>query len=452
MKNRGGEKIRLNIVRCSRFVLAFAMAMASVLSLVSQVSAAQEVTLLHTFSGGSDGSYPDGNLSEDAAGNFYGTTQIGGAFGAGTVFELSPKAGGKWHFSLLYTFTGAADGGYPLGEVVFDAAGNAYVTASGGGADGLGAVAELSPPTPADLGKPWNEKVLYSFQGGNDGALPFGDVVFDGAGNLYGTTSIGGRPHIGCPPAKGCGTVYELSPVSGGAWKERVIHKLSDAFGQGAEPRAGLVMDAAGNLYGTTYEGGDNLACNGYGCGTVFELVRPSKGKHWGYKTLVDFNQNNGALVRGGLTLDSAGTLWGTTTYGGTNNAGIVFSFTQESGTPESGRWTFNEEYNFDGIDGLQPSGNVAFDGSGNLYGAAYQGGESDSGAVFQLIPNGGGWTENVLYNFALTGKKFGENPLGGVMVDSVGDVYMTTNQGGDLKDCAPNPGCGTVIKVSGVR
>jgi uncharacterized repeat protein (TIGR03803 family) len=427
--------------------LAVVIAMGMLLPLASQVCAAQDVSLLHSFTGGSDGSYPDGNLSEDAAGNLYGTTQIGGAYGAGTVFELSPKANGKWHFLLLYTSTGADDGGYPLGSVVFDAAGNAYVTASGGGADGLGAVVELSRPTPADSGQPWNEKVLYSFQGGNDGALPFGDVVFDAAGDLYGTTSIGGRPHIGCPPAKGCGTIYELSPVSGGAWKERVIHKLSDAFGQGAEPRAGLVMDAAGNLYGTTYEGGDNLACNGYGCGSVFELVRPPKGKHWGYKTLVDFNESNGALPRGGLTLDGAGSLWGTTTYGGVNNSGIVFSFTEQSG-----RWTFSDEYNFDGIDGLQPSGNVAFDGAGNLYGAAYQGGESDSGAVFQLIPNGGEWTENVLYDFALTGKKFGENPLGGVMVDSAGDVYMTTNQGGDLRDCAPNPGCGTVIKVSGAQ
>jgi uncharacterized repeat protein (TIGR03803 family) len=417
------------------------------LSLASRVCAAQDVTLLHSFTGGSDGSYPDGNLAEDAAGNLYGTTQIGGAFGAGTVFELSLEPSGKWHFSLLYTFTGAADGGYPLGEVVFDASGNAYVTASGGGTDGLGAVVELSPPAHADSGSPWNEKVLYSFQGGSDGALPFGDVVFDAAGNLYGTTSIGGRTHIGCPPAKGCGTIYELSPGSGGAWKERVIHNLSDAFGQGAEPRAGLVMDGAGNLYGTTYEGGNNSNCNGYGCGSVFALIPPVKGKHWRYKTLVDFNGDNGALPRGGLTLDGAGSLFGTTTYGGTNNAGLIFSLTEESGV-----WTFNDEYNFDGIDGLQPSGNVAFDGAGNLYGAAYQGGESDSGAVFQLIPNGNEWTENVLYNFALTGKKFGENPLGGVMVDSAGDVYLTTNQGGDLKDCAPNPGCGTVIKVSGAR
>src|SRR5271168_2950264 len=187
--------------------------------------AVTEPTLMHTFTGGNDGSYPDGSLTADAAGNLYGTTQIGGAFGWGTVFELSPTPEGKWRFSLLYTFTGGADGGNPLGNLVFDANGNAYATASSGGADGFGVIFELSPP--AHAGKAWNENVLYSFQGDGDGALPFGNVVFDAAGNLYGTTSIGGHSLINC--LAGCGTIYELSPAGNGVWTERVLHQLLDA-------------------------------------------------------------------------------------------------------------------------------------------------------------------------------------------------------------------------------
>jgi uncharacterized repeat protein (TIGR03803 family) len=442
MRRMVGEDLRIEIACNSRWAAAVAvLATAILLCLALPVCAAQEISVLHTFTGGSDGSYPDGNLAEDSARNLYGTTQIGGAYGAGTVFEVSPEENGKWRFSLLYTFTGGTDGGYPLGSVVFDGAGNGYVTVSGGGVDGLGAVVELSPAPGS--GKGWSEKVLYSFQGGSDGAIPFGDIVFDGAGNIFGTTSIGGVTHIGCPPAKGCGTIYELSPAGGGAWKERVIHSLTDAFGQGAEPRAGLVIDAVGNLYGTTYEGGDNEVCSGNGCGSVFELLPPVKGKHWRYKTLIDFNATNGAWVRGGLTWNGTGALFGTTLYGGASNAGVIFSLTQESG-----KWKFRDEYSFNGIDGLQPAGGLAFDHAGNLYGATYEGGANDWGALFQLVPGNGGWTENVLYSFAVSGKKFGANLLGGLMMDSSGNLFLTTNQGGSLKDCSPNSGCGTVIKV----
>jgi len=417
-----------------------AMIASLLLPFAAQAFAVTEPTLMHTFTGGNDGSYPDGSLTADAAGNLYGTTQIGGAFGWGTVFELSPTPEGKWRFSLLYTFTGGADGGNPLGNLVFDANGNAYATASSGGADGFGVIFELSPP--AHAGKAWNENVLYSFQGDGDGALPFGNVVFDAAGNLYGTTSIGGHSHINC--LAGCGTIYELSPAGNGVWTERVLHQLLDAFGDGAEPRAGLVMDASGNLYGTTYEGGNNSQCGGYGCGSVFEMSPPVSGKHWSFKTLIDFNGIDGALVRGGVTLGANGALFGSTIYGGTHNAGIVFSL-----TPQSGRWQFASLYSFDGINGLQPTGDLAFDNAGNLYGATYEGGTNDWGSVFQLVPGENGWTENVLYNFAVSGKGYGANPFGGVMVDSAGDLYLTANQGGNLKYCQPNSGCGTVIKIS---
>ena len=403
-------------------------------------------TVLHTFTGGKDGSYPDSNLTADAAGNLYGTTQIGGADGAGTVFELSPGPNDKWQFSVIYTFTGGTDGGNPLGSLVFDAAGNAYSTTSSGGANGLGVVFELTPPPQGAPAKTWTESVLYSFQGGsNDGAAPFGNVVFDSAGNLYGTTSIGGLTHLGCAlPAKGCGTIFELSPSGAGSWSERILHRFRDAFGEGAAPRAGLVIDALGNLYGTTYDGGNNVECGGYGCGTVFELLPPAAGKkHWIFKNLIDFNGADAALPAGGLTLN-AGALYGTTNYGGAYNKGVVFSFTQDSG-----RWKFSTVYSFNGLDGLQPSGNLAFDSNGNLYGATYEGGANDWGSIFQLVPGESGWTENLLYSFAVSGKGAGANPLGGVILDSADNIYLTTNQGGSLKYCQPNSGCGVVVKLS---
>jgi uncharacterized repeat protein (TIGR03803 family) len=403
-------------------------------------------TVLHTFTGGKDGSYPDSNLTADAAGNLYGTTQIGGADGAGTVFELSPGPNDKWQFSVIYTFTGGTDGGNPLGSLAFDAAGNAHSTTSSGGANGLGVVFELTPPPQGAPAKTWTESVLYSFQGGsNDGAAPFGNVVFDSAGNLYGTTSIGGLTHLGCAlPAKGCGTIFELSPSGAGSWSERILHRFRDAFGEGAAPRAGLVIDALGNLYGTTYDGGNNDECGGYGCGTVFELLPPAAGKkHWIFKNLIDFNGADAALPAGGLTLN-AGALYGTTNYGGAYNKGVVFSFTQDSG-----RWKFSTVYSFNGLDGLQPSGNLAFDSNGNLYGATYEGGANDWGSIFQLVPGESGWTENLLYSFAVSGKGAGANPLGGVILDSADNIYLTTNQGGSLKYCQPNSGCGVVVKLS---
>jgi hypothetical protein len=164
--------------------LAAAIITTLLLALAAQVHAAEVVTLLHSFSGGNDGAFPYAGLTADAAGNLYGTSQIAGADGFGNVFQLSPVAGGSWRFSVIYEFTGGADGGSPLGSLIFDAAGDAYGTAAGGGAQGLGAVFKLVRPKNRKAGAKWEEKVLYSFQGGSDGAIPFGNVLFDAAGDL----------------------------------------------------------------------------------------------------------------------------------------------------------------------------------------------------------------------------------------------------------------------------
>jgi len=163
------------------WAILYALFTIVLLALVTQAHAA-DITLLHTFTGGNDGAFPYSGLTADAAGHLYGTTPTAGAFGAGTVFQLSPVAGGDWKFSTIFEFTGGTDGASPLGSLVFDAAGNGYATAGGGGAQGHGVVFELSPPKNLESGAKWTEKVLYNFQGATDGAIPFGNVIFDAAG------------------------------------------------------------------------------------------------------------------------------------------------------------------------------------------------------------------------------------------------------------------------------
>lgn len=392
------------------------------------------VTVLHGFNG-QDGSYPTARLSADAAGNLYGAAQTGGPSNAGTIFRFSPTNGG-WKFSVIYAFTGGSDGAQPLGTLVFDSQGNGYGTASSGGANGLGVVYKLTPPVSGQI---WSETVLYSFQGGNDGQIPFGEVVFDSAGNLYGTTSRGGVNHLGCFQS-GCGTIFELSPNSDGSWQETVLHRFSDAFGEGAEPRAGLVFDSAGNLYGTTNSGGNNDFCNTFdsdGCGSVFELM-PTSGGQWKLQSL-DFDDTNGGLPRAGVTLDGKGNLYGVSTVGGTANGGTLFSLTQQNG-----QWVPGRLYSFPW--NSQPSGNLVADSSGNLYGTTYLGGTNASGSVFQFNP--ATWTLRTLYDFNLTGAGTGDDPLDGVFLYN-NALFVTTTNGGHLNACAPNPGCGAVVELS---
>lgn len=399
------------------------------------------VTVLHQFTG-ADGAFPVASLTADGAGNFYGTTQIGGTYGSGTVFRLSPVSGGGWRYSLLYEFTGGDDGAQPLGSLVFDAEGNGYGTASAGGTAGVGVVFKLSRPAlPGDLPE---ESVLYSFQGGSDGELPFGNVIFDAAGNLYGTTSRGGVTHVGCFQS-GCGTIYELTPTGNGSWQETILHAFADNFGEGAEPRAGLVFDAAGNLYGTTNSGGNNDVCNTFnsdGCGSVFELKQTSPGQ-WQLVSF-DFNLNDGGRPEAAVTLDGKGNLFGTTTVGGAFNGGTVFSLTQESG-----QWKPGHLYSFTQANS-QPSGNIAVDSAGNLYGTTYQGGANVWGSVFQLIPGANGWTEQTLYSFPVSGARAGAYPSDGVLIDGSGNLFLTASEGGNLNDClSTGAGCGTVIELS---
>ena len=215
-------------------------------------------SIIHDFTGGDDGATGFlGRLLPDAFGNFYGVTELGGHFGAGTVFKLTPVAGGTWNFATIFAFQGQPDAGFPYGGLIADAHGNLYGTTYFGGANGSGAVFRLGPAATARGG--WQDSVLYSFQGGSDGGFPTTTLVFDAAHNLYGTTTAGGDP--GCD----CGVAFELSP-NGNGWTESVLHTFG-TFPDGANPYYGLAPDGAGNYLGTTAVGGNQNR------GTVFQLT-----------------------------------------------------------------------------------------------------------------------------------------------------------------------------------
>jgi uncharacterized repeat protein (TIGR03803 family) len=260
----------------------------------------------------------------DDAGNLYGTTSWGGTgsctsegdfVGCGTVFELSPKAGGGWTEKVLYSFANGTDGTFPAAGLVFDAAGDLYgVTYEGGtgsclrtGYAGCGIVFELLPKA----GGRWVERVLHYFNL-TDGGWPVGSLIFDAAGNLYGMTNGGG--------AYDWGTAYELMPGPKGGWGEKILHNFNQSGASGDSPYAGLVFDAAGNLYGTTLFDGAG------GNGTVFEL-RPTTSGPWTEWVLHAFGSRSrdGLDPEDSLTFDAAGNLYGTTDAGGSSSYGTVF-------------------------------------------------------------------------------------------------------------------------------
>ena len=345
---------------------------------------------------------------------------------------------------VLHTF-GSADGDAPYrGNLIFDQAGNLYGTTTFGGVDGQGTVFKLTP----DFNGMWSETVLYSFCARGypcaDGAEPYGGLVFDVAGNLYGTTYVGGTQTRG--------TAFELMPGKDGKWTETVLHSFGYGGGFDAlDPQAGLAIDSTGNLYGTTPIGGTNwYECGAGSCGTLFQLKRGQNGQ-WTETVLHNFNDdgNDGFWPYGSLTLDTSGNLYGTTFSGGVSDAGTVFELTP--GT--NGQWTETILHSFDVSDGYNPVSNVIFDSAGNLYGTAKEGSElchpppRGCGAVFELIPGTNGkWTEKVLRSFYR-----GRFPLGGVIFDSAGNLYGTTEVGGRYKsgDCYEGGCGGTAFELS---
>jgi uncharacterized repeat protein (TIGR03803 family) len=373
---------------------------------------AQEENVLHSF-GPYQGSTPAANLIFDSAGNLYGTTSAGGIGSGGTVFELMPIVGGGWTEKVLHNFNrNGTDGYYPYASLIFDTAGNLYGTTVSGGAYNWGLVFELTPTA----GGGWIEKALHSFNNnGTDGNNPYSALIFDPAGNLYGTTLNGGAYNLG--------TVFELSPRAGGHWTEKILHNFANGIG-GSGPYAALIMDAGGNLYGATPNGG------AYSGGTVFELT--PEGGGWKERVLHAFgNGTDGAFPDAGVIFDADGNLYGTTVQGGTNANyyGTVFELTPAAG----GLWTETALHNFNqnGTDGQLPAASLIFDAAGNLYSTTVRGGAYQEGTIFELTPVvGGSWTETILYNFNNVDRN-AFNPQTALIFDAAGNLYGTTAYGG---------------------
>lgn len=399
--------------------LAFLQIMFAIVLALAMPMHAQTLTVLHNFTGGADGGYPYAGLTTDRSGNFYGTTSAGGGyFRNGVVFRLSASGSG-WILTPLYSFrSGQHDGSTPYGGVIFGPDGNFYGLTYKGGQQGAGTVYRLQPPAAAckSASCPWVETILYSFcsQSPNctDGGGPaYGNLVFDRVGNLYGTTTGGG--------SGGGGVVFKLAP-SGGAWTESVLYSFSSACGdEGCDPYGTLIFDAAGNLYGTTGQGGAQNS------GVVFELS-PS-GSGWVEQTLASINVAPFDVTHGGLAMDSQGNLFGTT---GGGEPGGVFEL-----TPSNGGWTFSVLQNIP--DNAGPYDTPTLDVSGNVYGTSCGEGSSQ-GEVFKLTHSNGGW----IYTSVNFNGSNGECPVGSAILDAAGNLYGTTLLDGSL-------GYGTVWKVT---
>jgi len=373
-------------------------------------TAATAIALLLT--GGPDGADPRARLTMDAEGNFYGTTRVGGKYGYGTVFKLAHK-GSAWILTPLYTFAGGADGAQPKNRVIFGPDRSLYGTTDRGGGgpcdSGCGTVFKLTPPATACKSAvcSWTKTLIYQFMGGSDGANPaHNDIIFDQAGNIYGTTLFGGPGNLG--------TVYELMPVNG-SWMESVIHSFSGTL-DGFNPETGVTLDGAGNLYGTTYYGGT------YDAGIVYQLTPSESG--WTENILYEFGQDNdpGTNPASGLIFDQSGNLYGATPTGGSGGGGSVFEL-----TPSNGNWTFNVLYALG--QGTGPYGTMIMDAAGNLYGTTYTIGAYGYGSVFKLAPSGGGWAYTDLYDF--TGGSDGGYIWAGLVMDANDNLYGAASSGG---------------------
>lgn len=381
---------------------------------------AQTYTVLHKFTGGADGGNPHTGLTMDQAGTLYGTTAEGFLNGGtGTVFSLS-HTGAGWTLNPLYTFAGGSGGYRPLAGVVFGADGSLYGTTQEGG---IGTPNRQPDGCYLGCGTVFNLKLsgveteIHRFAGGRDGMFPeTGSLIFDRAGNLYGTTQNGGLP---CDnPGFGCGTVFKLSP-SGGGWTETVLYRFSGGS-DGSYPNAGLIMDVAGNLYGTTVSGGvSGPTCFTSGCGTVFKLS-PS-GSGWTESTLYSFTGNSdGSSPYAGLILDAAGNL-----YGGTYYTGAVFQL-----MPAGSQWTLHVLHAFY-PNSNGPLSNLVMDRAGNLYGSINQGGQYGGGNIFKLTAAGGSWTYTSLHDFCPGADCSEGGDPWSVILDANGNLYGTGYIGG---------------------
>jgi uncharacterized repeat protein (TIGR03803 family) len=406
-------------------------------------AAASKEEVIYSFKGGVDGAVPLSDLALDSEGNLYGTTSQGGTTvtsrcgraGCGTVFELKRSQGG-WKEQVLYSFTGGDDGYLPVGGVIFDKAGNLYGTDGEGGSAYGGTVFKL---TPNPLGG-WTESTIYAFtKDGNAGYSPQANLIFDAEGNLYGTTTRDNNPLCA---NYGCGAVFELTPKSDGTWTEITLYEFAGSP-DGGSPSSELVL-VSGELYGMTGSGGTGSCVFGYldiggpGCGTVYKLS-PSSGGGWTETVLHSFMRGEGFAIypSGRVLFDKAGHLFGTALAGG-DGYGTIFELldTQKKGWKEEELHIF-----FGNPDGIRPIGGMVTDKNGDFFGVTYgiQLAEG-SGTVFELEYSKVGWKERVLHRFS--GTTDGLQPSAGLVSDSQSHFYGTTAAGGSR-------GLGTVYEIA---
>jgi uncharacterized protein YceK len=370
-------------------------------------------TVLYRFKGGMDGDFPGSTLLPDGSGGFYSTTLEGGVGncaplgteeGCGTAFHLTPpsRLGAAWKETVLYRFSGSADGAGPTGPFIGDQNGSLYSMTNAGGrgscvsGTGCGTVYRLDPPAKGNKG--WTETVLYAFTGNADGGSPEAGLTMDAAGNLYGATSYGGN--LNCAGGIGCGVVFELSPPGAGqsAWTETVLYTFTDGS-DGAFPQPAPILNSSGALLGTAQNGGTGCS---YGCGVVYELTPPKKGqKAWTFTALYALGgPPDGAYLNAALVPDGSGSYVTGTFYGGTGSC-------------------------------------------------AFMGAPTGCGTVLKLTPpakRGGGWKETVLYS--LPAQSDGSLVGSQLSVDAAGVIYGATFNGGDSKYCSGN-GCGVAFSLT---
>jgi uncharacterized repeat protein (TIGR03803 family) len=420
-----------------RGVLTLALLFILLLAAVQPVHAQTEIVLYNFCSQLNcvDGWGPAASLTPDGAGNFYGTTQLGGANKYGTVFELSPNALGGYNETVLSSFCSlamCADGSYPDSSLTFDSKGNVYGTTYYGGAyasgaySGYGVVFELSPepasgcPVGSTTGNGWCETVLYSFRSNPDGAFPVTGLTWDAQGNLYGITYGGGS---------GAGTVFKLSPNGNGGWNEQVIYNRGGY--------TGLTIDGLGNLYGA-----DDLKF-----GHVFKLS-PNGSGGWNATVLYSFTGglNDGRLPEGTPSLDGAGNIYGTTVGGGSiSGAGTVWKLTPVT----AGQYTETILHSFAWANGSGPYAGVVLDSFGNIYSTTGSGVKKSPcwdgcGIVWELAVSGTTYEWQTLWAF---NGMDGSYPSASLILDG-DNFYGTTYGGGTSSGCPSRSGCGVAFEV----
>jgi len=405
-------------------VVALILAAVSAATIMAGPSTqAQTYQLIHDFSG-PDGAHPSA-LVMDAAGHLYGATQNGGTStqcqgGCGVVFRLT-HAGSGWVETPLYSFAGCSDGAVPSGGLTLGPDGSLYGTTQVGGSacggDGNGTVYKLTPPAAVCKAAlcPWTETVLYRFAGGSDGVYPV-NLIFDHAGNLYGSTLDGG--------AYRNGLIYELAHT-GNSWVKNTLYTFTGGA-DGGGPNGMLAFDRAGNLYGTTYY-----------VSTVFELT-PSDGG-WSETVIYGFNRPNDGFEPVGVFFDSSGNLYGPTMSGGSFGGGIVYEL-----TPGNGSWTETVLYNSTAPGGGGPE-TLIMNAAGDMFGTTEEGG-GGFGNVFELTKENGGWMETDLHDFDFAD---GAYPSTNLVIDASGNVIGGTVWGGNGNNCTPDDGCGVIWQIT---